>query len=67
MNSWPPTSLPVQIPRAQATTRVTRPTAMTWLRLVDSRLASSGARTRKPPTITPLASSSTSDTTAISR
>ena len=40
---------------------------MTWLRRLDSRLASSGARTRKPPTMTPLASSSTSDTTAISR
>jgi hypothetical protein len=41
---------------------------MTWLRLVDSRLASSGARTRNPPTITRrLVSSSTMQTTAISR
>src|SRR5215218_3730653 len=47
---------------------VTRPTAMTWLRLVDSRLASSGARTRNPPTTTWVgSSSSTTETTAMTR
>jgi len=67
MNSWPPTSLPVQTPRAPAATRVTRPTAMTWLRRLDRRLASSGARTRNPPTMIPPASSSTRDTMAMTR
>src|SRR4029450_1781112 len=40
---------------------------MTWLRRLDSRLASSGARTRNPPTTRSPASSSTTATTRMRR
>src|SRR4029453_14332271 len=47
---------------------VTRPTATTWLRLVDTRLASRGGRARNPPTITRTGSSNShTETTAMSR
>ena len=64
--SWSAVSFPVKIPRAAAVAGVTTPTAMTWLRR-NGLLASSGARTRNPPTITFMATSSTTEITAMSR